>query len=230
MKFQNRIRGLVDLPGTRVLPTAKNFRLHPDRQRSVLRGMLAHIGIVDTVLVRPADPEALEALRALKPADARGFAKWSAGYAGDFVLVDGHLRAEEIRDQALSALVLDLDEPEAAAVLATFDPVGDLAGFDRAKYLALTRELVFENKDVRALVDELSAADKRMREGARELEEDDEEEEEEEDEADDTSPAPDQSAQAEVPYVVLVECKDEAAQLKTIEFLMSRGYACRALT
>ena len=226
MKFQNRIRGLVDLPGTRVLPTARNFRLHPDRQRSVLRGMLAQIGIVDTVLVRPAAPEALDALRAVKPGDARGFAKWFAGYAGDYVLVDGHLRAEEIRDQPIAALVLDLDEHEAATVLATFDPIGDLAGFDRAKYLALTRDLVIESKDVRDLVDELAAADKRMREGARDLEEDEHDEGEDEGDA----PAPDQSAQAEVPYVVLVECKDEADQLKTIAFLMSRGYACRALT
>jgi hypothetical protein len=224
MKFQNRIRGLVDLPGTRVLPASRNFRLHPDRQRSVLRGMLAQIGIVDTVLVRPATPEGLDTLRAVKPGDARGFAKWFAGYAGDFALVDGHLRAEEIRDQPIAALVLDLDEAEAATVLATFDPIGDLAGFDRAKYLALTRDLVIENKDVRELVDELAAADKRMRAGARELEEEHQDGEESD------SPAPDQSAQAEVPYVVLVECSDEAHQLKTIEFLMSRGYACRALT
>ena len=226
MKFQNRIRGLVDLPGTRVLPTARNFRLHPDRQRSVLRGMLAQIGIVDTVLVRPVGADALDALRAVKPGDARGFAKWFAGYTGDFVLVDGHLRAEEIRDQPIAALVLDLDETEAATVLATFDPIGDLAGFDRAKYLALTRDLVIESKDVRDLVDELAAADKRMREGARDLEAGEEDEEEDGGE----TPAPDQSAQAEVPYVVLVECKDKGDRLKTIEFLMSRGYACRALT
>src|SRR6185437_9908153 len=98
MKFQNRIRGLAMLPGARILPAPKNFRLHPPKQRAAMRGLLAEIGIAGAVLVWVPDAAARTRLRALEPGDAIAFAAWLRAYAGDFVLYDGHLRAEEVRD------------------------------------------------------------------------------------------------------------------------------------
>lgn len=168
MKYKNRIKGYVELPGSRILPNPKNWRTHNDKQRDVLRGLMAEVGVVDAVLVRPVDDAALASLRKVKAGDVAAFSKWIAAYDGDFMLIDGHLRAEEIRDQPLSALVLDLDEREAAEILATFDPVGDLAGMDREKFLALAGDFNSASAAVQAMVADLAHVETRMAADARE--------------------------------------------------------------
>lgn len=105
MKLKDRIVGFERLDPKVILPNPKNWRTHPTKQRDALKGVLADVGIVDAVLVRRL-PD------------------------GTFRLVDGHLRAEEITGQPVPALILDLNDREEAEVLATFDPVGDLAGTD----------------------------------------------------------------------------------------------------
>jgi hypothetical protein len=170
MKYQIRIRGLAMLPGSRIRPAPKNFRLHPAKQRAAMRGLLAEIGVAGAVLVWVPDVAARARLRALEPGDAVAFAAWLLAYAGDFVLYDGHLRAEEVRDQPLPALVTDLDEKEAAEALATYDAVSDLAEFDRTKFVDLTGEFKSTERAVRELVDELSKAEEKARRGRAELE------------------------------------------------------------
>lgn len=151
MKIRDRIRGFTRLAPERIRPNPKNWRTHPDRQRDALQGILADVGIADAVLVVPCDPDALASLVA-----AKDFDRWLKGYAGDFLLVDGHLRAETITGQPVPALVLDLDEREQAEVLVTFDPVGDLAGMDREALIALAGEFNSTNAAVQALVSDLS--------------------------------------------------------------------------
>lgn len=147
MKVKDRIRGFCRLAPERIRPNPKNWRTHPEAQRNALQGVLADVGIADAVLVVPCDPDALAAL-----VDAKDFDRWLKGYRGDFMLVDGHLRAETITGQPVPALVLDLDEREQAEVLATFDPVGDLAGADQEAFLKLVGEFNSSNAAVQALV------------------------------------------------------------------------------
>ena len=161
MKIRDRIRGFCRLAPERIRPNPKNWRTHPEQQRDALQGVLADVGIADAVLVVPCDADALASL-----VDAKDFDKWLKGYAGDFLLVDGHLRAETITGQPVPSLVLDLDEREQAEVLATFDPVGDLAGMDRERFVALIDEFNSTSPAVQALVSDLADMDARMREAA----------------------------------------------------------------
>lgn len=158
MKIKDRIRGFCRLAPERIRPNPKNWRTHPEAQRDALKGVLADVGIADAVLVVPCDAGALASLLAAKDFDA-----WRRGYRGDFMLVDGHLRTETIIGQPVPALVLDLDEREQAEVLATFDPVGDLAGMDRERFIALAGEFNSTNAAVQTLVSDLADMEERMR-------------------------------------------------------------------
>ena len=55
------------LPGSRVRPAPKNFRLHPPKQRAAMRGLLAEIGVAGAVLVWVPDAGVRAQLRALEP-------------------------------------------------------------------------------------------------------------------------------------------------------------------
>lgn len=168
MKIRNRIKGLALVDVARIRPNPANWRIHGDHQRDVLRGVLADVGVVSAVLLRVIDADARLALAAVDRGDADAFASWLVGYDGDYMLVDGHLRVEELQqhDGRIEALILDLDEPEAAEVLATFDPVGDLAGFDAAAFEANLAEFETSNPAVQELLADLAEADRRMREDA----------------------------------------------------------------
>lgn len=131
---RNRIRGLARLPKARVLPHPANYRQHDSRQRTILRSLLADVGVVGALLVVPADAAALASLRA-----SPDFAAWLAGYSGAFTLLDGHMRRDELRGE-LTCIVLDLDPRESAEVVATFDPVGALARADSVLLDELTRQ------------------------------------------------------------------------------------------
>jgi ParB-like chromosome segregation protein Spo0J len=101
MQIRDRIKELRRVRADSLRPHPKNWRTHPDRQRDVLRGVLAEIGYADALLVRELPDGSLQ-------------------------LIDGHLRAETTPEIKVPVLVLDLTEDEAAKLLAVLDP---LAGF-----------------------------------------------------------------------------------------------------
>lgn len=186
MKLKDRIVGFERLDPSVIRPNPKNWRTHPTKQRDVLKGVLADVGIVDAVLVRKLDD-------------------------GTYRLVDGHLRAEEITKQPVPALIVDLNDREEAEVLATFDPVGDLAGTDKDVLRSLLQDFNSTNAAVQDMCAGLLGEDAVAP-------------------PDDDDPAPDQSDKANVGFIVLVECDDEDDQLRAIDDLLGRGYKCRALT
>ncbi len=55
------------------------------------------------------------------------------------MLVDGHLRAETTPDTEVPVLVLNVDEKEAAKLLASFDPLSAMAGADDERLAAILR-------------------------------------------------------------------------------------------
>lgn len=105
MAFKNRIKELRVVKAADIKTNAKNWRTHPEHQRSALRAMLEEVGMVTAVIVREIGPDSYE-------------------------LVDGHLRRDLASDTDVPVIVTDLSEKEADRVLTTFDPLGDLAGFN----------------------------------------------------------------------------------------------------
>lgn len=127
-EFRDRIQGFKRIDPSKIDPDARNARRHPERQKSALRALLTKIGIVDAVVVR-------------------------AVAGGRYKLVDGHLRRDTI-GQKIPALIVDLNDAEAAEMLATMDAVGDLAEVDEAALRALVTD--FEpGPEVRAMLSAL---------------------------------------------------------------------------
>jgi hypothetical protein len=141
MKIRDRIKEFKRIDPALIRPNPKNFRTHPKFQRDVLQGVLDDVGIVDAVLVRELDD-------------------------GTYMLIDGHLRVETITGQDVPALVLDIDPREADEVLAVFDPIGELAGLDKVKFVALLDDFSSTDASVQALCASLAEVETKMREEA----------------------------------------------------------------
>jgi len=116
MQIRNRIKGLRHVPASELRPSPKNWRTHPKAQQEALRGILAEVGIAGAAIARELEDGSLE-------------------------LIDGHLRAETLPNETLPVLVLDVDETEAAKLLATYDPLGAMAEADAVKLDAILREV-----------------------------------------------------------------------------------------
>ena len=84
---------------------------------------------------------------------------------GALELLDGHLRADLSKDELVPVLVLDVDEREAKEILATFDPLGDLAEVNDVLFASLLADLDADNPELEAMVNEASE----FEEGAVEL-------------------------------------------------------------
>ena len=130
MQIRDRIKELRRVPAKTLIPNPKNWRTHPDRQKDVLKGVLAEVGYADALLVREFPDGSLQ-------------------------LIDGHLRAETTPEQEVPVLVLDLDESEADKLLTLLDPLAGLAGTNHDLLSELIANLETENAAVRQMLDEM---------------------------------------------------------------------------
>jgi len=128
--IKDRIKELRRVKAKQLRPSPKNWRLHSAEQREALRGILHEIGWAGASIAREL-PD------------------------GNLELIDGHLRADLDPEADVPVLVLDLDEAEAAKVLATFDPLGAMAGKDQEKLDALIGEVSTEAPAVQKLLAEM---------------------------------------------------------------------------
>ena len=128
--MKNRVKELVHVPSSQLIPNPKNWRTHPQVQREALSDMLEEVGIADAILVRET-PD---------------------GY----MIIDGHLRQESI-DEEIPCLVIDVNEEEADKLLALYDPLSELAGRDEVLLEGLLDGIEFELPSLQQLSDELKA-------------------------------------------------------------------------
>lgn len=184
MKIRDRIKELRRVPARELRPNPKNWRTHPKEQQDALRGVLAEIGFADALLAR---------------VDADG----------GLILIDGHLRAETAADELVPVLILDVDEAEAAKILATLDPLGAMAEADGGKLKSLLDEIETGSAAVQAMLDGLG------KEHGLDTEEEAGE------------PVPTQ----ELPdrYAIIIECATEDQQLELLKSFEQEGLNCRAL-
>jgi len=111
-------------------PHPKNWRTHPSAQQDALRGVLAEIGYAGALLARELPTGRLE-------------------------LIDGHLRAETTPEMEVPVLVVDLDEDEAAKLLALHDPLAGMAEANEEVLAELLAHVDTENDAVQAMLDKL---------------------------------------------------------------------------
>ena len=183
MKIRDRIKELRRVKAGRLKPHPNNWRVHPAGQQDALRGVLAEIGYADALLARELPDGSLQ-------------------------LIDGHLRAETTPEMEVPVLVLDLDEQEAAKLLAVHDPLAGMAEANDDVLAELLEQIETENEAVRDLLDRISAEPKLPEQGEHRL-----------------------PPEVDVPrmFQVVVECGDEDQQRTVYERLRSEGLACRLL-
>lgn len=131
MPIRDRIKEFRRVPAKTLIPHPKNWRVHNDRQRSILQGVLTEIGYADALLVRELPDGSLQ-------------------------LLDGHLRAETTPNQNVPVLILDLTDPEADKLLATLDPLAALADTDQTMLDDLLSQIETENAAVKELLHSLA--------------------------------------------------------------------------
>ena len=129
--IRDRIKDFRRVPARLLVPNPKNWRLHPDRQRTILQGLLNEIGYADALLVRELPNGTLQ-------------------------LIDGHLRAATTPHQEVPVLVLDLDESEADKLLSTLDPLSALADTDHTMLDHLVSQIETESRAVQEFLQELA--------------------------------------------------------------------------
>lgn len=126
--MRNRTVELLRVPAGELRGDPRNWRKHPAGQRKALQAVLADVGFAGAVLARR---------------DAKGA----------LVLIDGHLRIESVAPETeLPVLVLDVDEAEAAKILATYDPLSAMADRDNESFAKLLKSLEEAGDPIMSLV------------------------------------------------------------------------------
>lgn len=129
--IRDRIVDLRRVPASELIPNPANWRTHPEAQAAALRGVLAEIGYADALIAR----------------------ETPAG----LMLLDGHLRAETTPDQVVPVLVVDLNDDEAALLLATLDPLGAMANANTAALETLLAGIATDQEAITAMLGKLAA-------------------------------------------------------------------------
>ena len=75
---------------------------------------------------------------------------------GSLELIDGHARAEICGSENVPVLVLDVNEDEAAKLIATYDPIGAMAEADKSKLEELLRQVEIENEALQGMLEALA--------------------------------------------------------------------------
>lgn len=188
MNVRDRIKELRRVRASELRPHPRNWRRHPQAQQDTLRGVLAEIGYADALLARELPDGSLQ-------------------------LLDGHLRAETTPDAEVPVLIVDLDDQEAAKLLAVLDPLAALAVPDFGLLTDLLADVKTDSPAVRALFDGLLAQPVPTPE-------------EEPDEELGRKPPEVKIPEA---FQVVVECRSEEEQRELFERLTREGFACRLL-
>jgi hypothetical protein len=185
MQIRDRIKELRRVPASQLRPHPKNWRKHPQSQQDALRGVLAEIGYADALLAREMPDGSLE-------------------------LIDGHLRAETTPEMEVPVLIVDLDEQEAAKLLALLDPLAGMAETDQDILADLLAGVETQNEAVQAMLDGMLAPPELPAE-------------------DEPSMEPSPEVEVHDAFQVVVECADEAEQKTVYERLTGEGLKCRLL-
>ena len=186
MKIRDRIKELRRVKAAELRPHPKNWRTHPKAQQDALRGVLAEVGYADALLAREMPDGSLE-------------------------LIDGHLRAETTPEQEVPVLIVDLNDDEAAKLLAVHDPLAAMAETDRDVLADLLAEVDSDNEAIQNLLGDMLAAP--------------------------AFPFNEQTngdlpPEVAIPeaFQVVIECRNESEQQSVYERMTGEGFKCKLLT
>jgi DNA modification methylase len=136
LNYKNRVKELRHVPFNELKNNPKNWRKHPQKQKEAMAGVLRSVGWADAVLARET-PDGLE-------------------------LIDGHLRKEIAEGDIVPVLILDVTEEEADLILATHDPLAEMATTDQQTLDELITNLDFDDPQTETLLSTLTSIPKEL--------------------------------------------------------------------
>lgn len=176
-----RIKELRNVRVGDLVANEKNFRTHSPTQRRLLSAMMDSIGFANAPIAYETE--------------------------GGIKLIDGHLRTDTLDpDATIPVQILDVNDEEAAQLLATIDPLSALATTDGEALDSLLAEIELPI-DILDLFPEPE-------------------------EIVDDAPAGEPSEEADIPelYQITVELADEQDQVALYKKLSALGYQCTMQT
>jgi DNA methylase len=131
-QLRDRILDLRRIPARDLQDHQMNWRTHPQAQQDAMRGVLDELGIAAALLV------------------------YDSPRQGGLCIIDGHLRKSLDQAQEWPCLLLDLDDDEAAYLLATHDPLGAMAEASREKLAQVLQTVQSGQASVQQLLAQLA--------------------------------------------------------------------------
>ena len=128
--FRDRIVWLRRIKASELKPAPLNYRTHGDIQKKAVKAVLERIGWAGALIARECKD-------------------------GSFELIDGHCRQELSGSEEVPVLILDVTQKEAREILATFDPLTEMAGIDADAVETLLAEVGKQNADIDAILGEV---------------------------------------------------------------------------
>lgn len=116
--IRDRVVDFRRMKAEEIAVNPKNFRKHPEGQRSALKGILQEIGVAGALLTYHSERN-----------------------GGRLTLIDGELRKTDNPQLEWPVIVTDLKDEEADLLLATHDPLAAMAETDAVQLDALLRDL-----------------------------------------------------------------------------------------
>jgi hypothetical protein len=186
--WRNRVKELRYVRPAELADHPLQWRVHPETQAAALKGILGEIGIAGALLAYESPTTGLTS-------------------------IDGHLRKSLDADVPWPTLILDVDDAEAAMLLATHDPLAAMASSDTAQLTALLHSVQSGEAGVQALLSQL---------------------------AEDAGIAPPREERMPEPgdaptetiadsYQILITCDSEAEQRELLARFTAEGLQCKAL-
>lgn len=127
--MRNRVKELRFVKASELTLCADNWRLHPKRQRDLMKSVLQTIGYADALIARETQD-------------------------GSLALIDGHLRADLSPDVEVPVLIVDLNEREAKELLLVHDPIGAMAERDDDAISRLLEDFEATNETLERFIGE----------------------------------------------------------------------------
>lgn len=127
--MRNRVKELRFVKASELTPCADNWRLHPKRQRDLMKSVLQTIGYADALIARETED-------------------------GSLALIDGHLRADVSSDVEVPVLIVDLNANEAKELLLVHDPIGAMAERDDEAVARLLEDFEATNETLERFIGE----------------------------------------------------------------------------
>lgn len=130
MEIKDRVKEFKRIKASELKANPKNWRLHDTIQREALQSVLNNVGMAGAVVVYENKDK-------------------------EFVIIDGHLRADINDEQEIPTLILDVNDEEADLLLATYDPISEMAKSDNTMLSDLLKTIDTGDENLQTLLHDI---------------------------------------------------------------------------